>query len=272
MMSPHTVLPRPRLARCVALASLLLSAPPLAAQAPSDSLAGAPAAGASAAPGGSGAGRLSVRVTGGLGDLALDGLATFHEAVAAGYRNGGVPVPTQRSFEPGLTGGVDVLWSRGQGHHVGVGARRMGSDAYSLYGDYAGTLDIVSDVTALFVESVSVVELREDRRVQPFVGTRGGTVFATSSTREAVDLGEFGSARSSIHGRGVGFSFEGFGGLSAGAGPVALFVQAGYRYARVSRLSGEVTVDGVRAEQGRLPYRLDLSGWTGTVGVTLRRP
>lgn len=257
------------------LATILIVGPVSRAQTTSDSLAASPAPEA-AVPSSSTSsaptpGGITVRATGGLAALALDGPTAFHEAIVAGYRAGGLPVPTQRSFDPGLTGGVDVLWSRGQGHHIGVGARMTGTSAYSLYGDYAGTLDIVSHVRALFVESVSVVELRADRRFQPFVGTRGGTVFATSSTEDAVDLGEFGSARSSIAGRGVGYSGELFGGLSAATGSVELFVQAGYRFARVPRLNGEVRIDGSSVEEGQLPYRLDLSGWTGTVGFTLRR-
>ena len=233
-----------------------------------------PATTASVPPAGGVPGRgVEVRVTGGLASLSLGDVAAFHQSAVDVYAAAGVPVPTQRAFPAGLSGGVDVLWStsaRPSGaSRFGVGARFAGSSASSLYGDYAGTLDLVSRVSALFVESVSVVELGEGR-VRPFLGSRGGTVIASSETVEAVDLGELGASRSRVSGRGVGYSIEGFGGLAASAGRVGVFVQGGYRYARVPKLNGEVEVDGASVEEGRLPYGLGLSGWSGAVGLTIR--
>lgn len=213
---------------------------------------------------------LTVRVTGGLGALALGQAADFHEAIADGYRGAGVPVPTQRSFAPGPQAGVEVLVGARE-VQFGVGLRYAHTSATSLYGDYAGTLDLVSTVSAVFVEAVSVVELRKTGRVRPFVGTRGGTVYALASTRQDIDLGEVGASRSRIGGHGTGYSFEGVGGIAADAGPVGVFVQAGYRLARVGSLTGSTEIDGQAVEEGQLPYALDLSGWTGVVGLTLRR-
>lgn len=213
-----------------------------------------------------------VRGTAGLAALSLGDVAAFHRGVADAYATAGVPVPTQRSFAPGPQVGIDVLWADGSSRYYGAGLRYVGSSAYSLYGDYAGTLDVVSTVSAVFVESVSVFEFRPVGRVQPFLGSRGGTVSATSSTREGIDLGDAGSGQSTFGGRGTGYSVEGFGGLTASAGPVGLFVQGGYRFARVARLRGSFVVDGQVVEEGLVPYSLNLSGWTGLVGLTVRRP
>ena len=207
-------------------------------------------------------------MTGGLASLSLGEAAAFHQSAAGVYVAAGVPVPTQRSFPAGPSGGVDVLWATGAGR-FGVGARFAGSSASSLYGDYAGTLDLESRVSAVFVESVSVVEFGRGR-VRPFAGSRGGTVIASSETEEALDLGELGASRSQAAGSGVGYSVEGFGGLLVGGGRVGVFVQGGYRYARVPRLNGTVTVDGATVGEGRLPYELGLSGWSGSVGLTVR--
>ena len=219
---------------------------------------------------------VEVRLTGGLASLSLGDAAAFHQSAARAYADAGVPVPTQRSFPAGLSGGVDVLWSTSAlpggsegASRFGVGARFAGSSASSLYGDYAGTLDLVSTVSALFVESVSVVEFGGGR-VRPFLGSRGGTVLASSETEEALDLGELGASRSRVGGSGVGYSVEGFGGLAVGRGRVGVFVQGGYRYARVPRLSGQIEVDGATVEEGRLPYGLGLSGWSGAIGLTVR--
>ena len=215
---------------------------------------------------------LAVRITGGMASLSLGQAGDFHQAIADGYQASGIPVPTQRSFAPGLQVGADVLWAAGQGRQFGIGVRAARTSAYSLYGDYAGTLDLVSTVTAVFAETVSVAEFRPAGKVRPFVGSRGGTVFASAATRETLDLGEVGSSMTRVGGRGVGFSVEGFGGLTAAAGPVGVFIQGGYRYARVGRLTGSSEVAGATVEEGQLPYSLNLSGWTGLVGLTVRRP
>lgn len=254
--------------RTAILGALLLGAAPLRAQTP-DSVA-VPPADAVVRP--STARGLVVRATGGLTNLSLSDAAAFHQAVADTYVAAGVPVPTQRSFAPGAALGLDVLWANGSGRQYGGGLRYAESSAYSLYGDYAGTLDLVTQVSAVFAESVSFVELRPAGPLRPFLGSRGGTVFATSSTREDIDLGEIGASRSTFSGRGVGYSIEGFGGVTASAGPVGLFVQGGYRFARVRRLTGSSVTNGQIVEEGQLPYSLELSGWTGLVGLTVRRP
>ena len=258
----------PRLLCLLALAASAAAQPaPPAAPPASAPPASAPPAGGASERG------VEVRVTGGLASLSLGDAAAFHQSAVRAYVDAGVPVPTQRSFPAGLSGGVDVLWPRsafgGGQSRFGVGARFAGAEAQSLYGDYAGTLDLVSTVSALFVESVSVVELGGGR-VRPFLGSRGGTVLASSATEESLDLGELGASRSRVGGRGVGYSLEGFGGLAAGAGRVGVFVQGGYRYARVPRLDGEVRVDGAAVGEGRLPYGLGLSGWSGAIGLTVR--
>lgn len=220
-------------------------------------------------------GRLSVRFAGGLAHLSLGEAGAFHQSVADTYVSSGVPVPTQRAYPAGVSGGVDVLWSTGtpspeSTSQFGVGVRYAGTSAYSLYGDYAGTLDIVSRVSAVFVETVSVVEFRPGQSIRPFIGSRGGTVLASTLTEETIDLGELGTSESSIAGRGVGYSVEVFWGVSSTTGPVGLSVQGGYRYARVPKLDGEASSNGETVEEGRLPYGLTLSGWSVSAGITLR--
>ena len=213
--------------------------------------------------------RLAVRATGGLTGFALGEAAAFHQAAAGAYVDAGVPVPTQRSFPPAPSLGLDVLWSLGRGRHVGGGLRFASSEASSLYGDYGGTLDLVSRVSAVFVEAVATRDLISVGPVRPFAGVRGGAVLASSRTDEAIDLGDLGSTEGSLSGRGVGYSAEGFGGLATAVGPVEVSLQGGYRVARVSGLSGEASAGGETAGRGRLPYALSLSGWSAGVGLTV---
>ena len=213
--------------------------------------------------------RLAVRATGGLTGFALGEAAAFHQAAAEAYVGAGVPIPTQRLFPPSPSLGLDVLWSLGSGRHVGGGLRYASSEASSLYGDYAGTLDLVSRVSVVFAEAVGTRDLVSVGPARSFAGVRGGAVLASSRTDETLDLGTLGSTEGVLSGRGVGYSAEGFGGLSTEVGTVGVSLQGGYRIARVGRLDGKATGGGEAARRGQLPYALSLSGWSAGIGLTV---
>ena len=212
----------------------------------------------------------AVRVHGGLTGFTLGDAAAFHQSYADAYVAAGVPVPTQRSFPAAPVLGLDVTTSVGAGRHVGVGVRYAATRAYSLYGDYAGTLDLVSTVRAVLVETVSYAEANVGGPLRPYLGSRGGFAVASASTEERLDLGEIGASAASVGGTGRGFSAEGYGGLAAGRGRAGVFAQVGYRYARVGTLNGEARLDGETVEEGTLPYALGLSGFTASFGLTVR--
>lgn len=212
---------------------------------------------------------VTVRVSGGVADLSLGDASAFHAAGVESYQNAGVAIPIQREFGTAPVGGLDVLWGT-PARRFGVGVRAARSSAYALYGDYAGTLDLVSDARAVFVEAISVAELPAGERVRPFIGSRGGAVYGSVSNREEIDLGEFGASRSMLEGSGIGYSLEWFGGATGGTRRIEVFVQGGYRFAQVPQLTGTLRTDGDPAGEGRLPYGLGLSGWTATAGLDLR--
>lgn len=215
-----------------------------------------------------------IQPTVGYNGFSLGDVADFHQAVVSSYNEVGIAVPTQRSFPGSPVYGVDVLCELSPGKRFGLGLRYTSTRAYSLYGDYAGTLDIVSTVSALTVETVSVVELSKAGSVRPVLGFRGGTVIGNVKTEEDLDLGEVGSLYSELRGTGVGFSVEVFGGALFDAGPVTLGTHVGYRYGRVSRLNGSVRLGESEfgeseSEKGALPFRLGLSGFVTTVSASI---
>lgn len=207
--------------------------------------------------------------------LSLGEAGAFHQQVVRVYVDAGVRVPTQRLYPVAPLAGADVLYHTGatrgwaRGAAFGVGVRVARSRAYSLYGDYAGALDVVSEAELVAVEAVSRQAFRPGRRVRPYLGSRGGRVFGRTATREEVDLGALGASRSRLGGSGQGHSFEGFGGVEARLGPATFSAQGGYRYARVARLKGTYYEDGRELGSGALPYDLNLSGWVVTGGVSV---
>lgn len=214
--------------------------------------------------------RVTVQLSGGVADLALGDADAFHELVAESYRRGGVAIPTQRSLGTAPVLGVDVLWPFRQSGRIGVGVRAAETSAYSLYGDFAGTLDLVSRVQAVFVETVGHVELGQAGPVRPTLGARVGAVWAQSSLDERLVFEGGSGLDQRLESDGVGLSAEGTAGLAMGLGPLDVFVRGGLRAARVGSLQGEFFREGEVFEGANAPYTLSLSGWSGTVGVTFR--
>lgn len=217
--------------------------------------------------------RHHISISAGYAESGAGDFRGFHEALVAAYVDEGIAIPTQRLFPGSMMAGIDILRERPRsliwGSRFGIGMRYVKTNAYSLYGDYAGTLDVVSSVHVLSLESVSRLEWRQNRTVQPFVGSRGGALLAMTSTREALDLGGLGASTVELNGRGFGFTIEGFVGAKANVSPVAFVMQLGYRYGRVGKLRGEERIDGQRQRSGTLPYHLTLTGVTATAGVVI---
>lgn len=200
----------------------------------------------------------------GYNGLALGEVKALHAEVVQTYRRAGLDLPTQQTLGGDLLVGADVLLAAAPSKHYGVGLRYTRSRSYSLYGDYAGTLDVVSSVHAVLLEAVSQHEFGG-----VVLGSRGGLVYGRMSTRESLELEDFGGASSEIRGGGFGYSIEGFGGVRILSAPFPLYVRVGYRYAKVDELQGSVRVDGVDSGSGTLPIELNLSGFVGTIAVPL---
>jgi hypothetical protein len=193
----------------------------------------------------------------------LGEVAALHGEIVRTYTGLGIDLPDAQSPSGSLTVGLDVLIRATPSQHHGLGLRYTGSTASSLYGDYAGTLDVVSRVRAFVFDAVSYYNLGNGGT---FAGARAGFVYGRMSTREAIDLQDLGDSFSEIRGSGIGYSLEGFGGVGFDAGPFPITLQLGYRYAVVDRLKGSVRSDQGRTS-GELPLSLDFSGLSGSVSV-----
>jgi len=205
----------------------------------------------------------------------------FRTALGA-YRDYGVVLPMQQDYPGNGLLGLDVLAGPLPWLHVGLGGRMTHTQAASIYGDYAGTLDVVAQAELWTVEGIARVERALTPRIRPFGGVRGGLALGRYTLIEdvAVDLSALatdlpteqttGSSRAVLRASGPGFTAKGFAGLRYVVGRVALSAQAGYRFARVANPDGRGTTDaGDDLFEGELPFTLGYAGWVGTLGLSV---
>ena len=213
---------------------------------------------------------LTVHLYGGATDHALGGATDFWRDVIGAYREAGVPVPEQRMYPATYVTGAEVLLPLRPGVRFGVGVQWSQTWATSLYGDYAGTLDLRSRVHMLAADAVSTFDLTASGRLRPFLGARGGPLLGLYRIEEAVALDEIDASTSTTRGSAVGFSVEGFGGARYALGRVALQVQVGYRYGRTNAVGATIRQDGAEEGSGELPFRLGFAGPVARIGLDLR--
>lgn len=210
-----------------------------------------------------------------------DASDAFRTALGA-YRDAGVVLPMQQDYPGNGLLGLDVLVGVRPWLHVGLGGRMTRTQAASLYGDYAGTVDLVAQAALWTVEGIARFEQALTPRLRPFGGVRGGLALGRYTLTEAVTLDlsalapglpseqTTGSSRATLRASGPGFTTEGFAGLRYVLGRVALSAQGGYRFARVVNPDGRGTTDaGDDLFSGELPLTLGYAGWVGMLGLSI---
>ena len=206
----------------------------------------------------------------GRGTLAVGDFGQLFTSSVEGYRAQGVPMEVQREYPPAWAAEVAVHRAEGLFESaIRLQAQRAAADA--LYGDYAGTLDVRSRLTAVFLEAEVGPRWRiGDRAWAGVAFVPGGALVATRLTHDlALTIGGEATSRYEARTRGLGWS----AGLSSSAGlrvgGVALAARLGVRYAVVRNVRLVERADGqeVQDQRGRLDH--DLTGLTLTLGVEL---
>jgi len=223
-----------------------------------------------------------VEVHGGYTTFSMQEASDAFRTALGAYRDLGAVLPMQQDYPGNGLFGLDVLIGPLPWLHVGLGGRRTRTQAASLYGDYAGTVDIVARAELWTVEGIARFERPLAARIRPFGGVRGGLALGRYTLTEdvAIDLSALapnrppeqttGSGSAVLRASGPGFTTEGFAGLRYVLGRVALSAQAGYRFARVVNPDGRGTTEaGDELFDGALPFTLGYAGWVGTVGLSV---
>lgn len=223
-----------------------------------------------------------VEVHGGYTTFSMQEASDVFRTALGAYRDVGVVLPMQQDYPGNGLLGLDVLAGPRPWLHVGLGGRMTRTQAASIYGDYAGTLDVVARAELWTVEGITRLERALTPRLRPFGGVRGGLALGRYTLTEdvAIDLSALapdlppeqmvGSSQAVLRASGAGFTSEGFVGLRYVMGRMAFSTQAGYRFARVVNPDGRGTTDaGDVLFDGELPLTLGYAGWVGTLGLSV---
>jgi len=201
---------------------------------------------------------VSAHVHTGYTSFSMNEATDFFRDVARAYQQRGINLPVQTTYPGNSLLGLDVSYTRSPTWRLDLSVMRASTEAFALYGDYAGTLDVTSETTLWTIQTGSTYTFRRDRRLQPFVGFKSGVAIGTYSVTEALRLDVDGvteEASAKLDASGYGPSVEGLGGLRYVFGRASLRTQFGYRYARLG------------SDDDDFPFNLGYAGVVGTVGL-----
>lgn len=208
------------------------------------------------------------RVALGVGSAGLGDFGAAFDAIVEGYAQVAPGLVAQRSYPVWWIAEADVHAPVGP---VQVGARVQSrwSQADALYGDYAGTVDVVGRARALLGEVEVAIPISE--RLPLRAAVHGGGVYLRSRlTADAVATvdGQTGESVYRLTGTGIGWTAGVSLLLDVPVGPAALSTRLGARWAHVPKIDAREVTD-VSQTEGRLALDHDLSGVTLTVGLGL---
>ena len=199
--------------------------------------------------------RWFLQFAGGASSMQLDDVKSYYEGVLDSYRASAIPIETQREFPANLIVGGDLLYALPRDFRIGVGTRYTWSHAYALYGDFAGTLDVVGEVQLLAFQIVVEKAWSTAGSWSPFVELRAGSGRVSINVSQTIVLTQYaqGGAEVSLDGDGRAPLAELHVGIRHPMGRSFLLGTAGYRHC---------TVPGP-------PFELQVSGFIATLGLGL---
>lgn len=208
------------------------------------------------------------RIAVGVGSAGLGDFGAAFDALAEGYAQVAPGLVAQRAYPVWWIAEADAHTPVGP---VQVGARVQGrwSQADALYGDYAGTVDVIGRASALLGEVEAALPISE--RLPLRAAVHGGGVYLRSRlTADAVATvdGQTAQPVYSLAGTGTGWTVGASLLLDVPVGPAALSARLGARWAHVPKLDAREVTD-VSQTEGRVNLDHDLSGLTLTVGLRL---
>jgi len=209
------------------------------------------------------ASRFSVSLSLGFNTFALDDVRNFYDGLLEIYRANGIPIPTQREFPGNLLVGASFLYAVPSVVDIGLGGRYTWTRAFSSYEDYAGTANVDGKVTMFTLEGIIQKAFTPESDVNMYLGVRGGLVFGSSEYSQKIVFTTVPNQNAEIllSASGKGFTAEGYIGANHRLNNIVLGASAGYRYAKISDMNADITVDGQPLGSGTLEVDHDLSGF-----------
>jgi hypothetical protein len=98
----------------------------------------------------------------------------FRYSVENFNRNYNLPLQIQKSYPANISWGANVFWYINQRASIVIGTEYTSTRAFSLYEDYAGTLDLKSEIKMYYLYAGFRFHIIEAPIVQPFMGINVG--------------------------------------------------------------------------------------------------
>lgn len=199
----------------------------------------------------------------GFNTFALHDVRNFYNGLLEIYRTNGIPIPTQREYPGNLLVGVSVLYTIPSVADIGLGSRYTWTRAFSSYEDYAGSANVNGKISMVTLEGIIQRDLTPESIVEMYVGVRGGLVFGWSTFSQSIVFNDYPDQNVDIllSASGKGFSVEGFIGVKRRLSNVVLGVCTGYRYANLSDMNADLSLNGQPQGSGTLQLEHNLSGF-----------
>ncbi len=196
--------------------------------------------------------------------LALGDVNDFYDEVILMYGEYGLDIPTQQQYPGSVLVSLNGLYNVPSVLRVGIGSQYTRTKSYSGYEDYAGLLEIKSTISMLTLEAIVERDIESFKAGTLYVGARGGFSFVNSDYTNEISFYNYpgGAEEITLSGDGHGFTIEPYIGFQRVVGNFSIGLTAGYRFAKVKKLDGEMYIPGEGNYSGELDLEHDLSGIT----------
>lgn len=218
---------------------------------------------------------LNYSLTAGYTTFSLDEVKEVYSDILNFYRNSNIPIPTQSEYPGDLTFGIQIYYSIFYSFDVGLGATYASTDAVSSYEDYAGSLDINSNVSMISYEIMVRKSFKNKNTLQPYIELRSGITQGSYEIKDDVlffDELSFLKQKTVLSVNGSNRSYSGSIGGKLSWNKLAISAQVGYRYSNITEPKGKITSNGTEETLGKLNIDIDLSGLIIKTNIELPFP
>jgi hypothetical protein len=206
--------------------------------------------------------RFSIQANVGYTSYRLDDVKDFYDEILMVYTEGGIAMPTQNKYEPNWIAGLAVLYKTPTIIDFGLGSQYSKATALSSYADFAGSIEVKSNVSFLSLEGIVQHDFPSRSNYNFYASLRGGLAFIHSSYTHDIVFNDFPdqSGFIDLSGSGTGYTAEGMIGIKRSFMNFDIRITAGYRQTSVKKIKATLEATGENTLHDTIHITHDLSG------------
>jgi hypothetical protein len=203
---------------------------------------------------------LGIQFNVGFNSFNLSSAEEYFEKTLLYFQELNVPVEAQTLYPANFLLGGGVYYFPSRSFSLSLVAEFTKTKAYSLYGDYAGTIDINSDISFFSISFGGQKHFIDVFIFQPYLGVDLSAVIGEYNYVSKIvyyELPDY-SHNNEVSYSNFGFGSEGYFGLLYNFYYASIYLQCGYKYCYVPKPSNEEINWEFRSED--FPFDLKSSG------------